>query len=68
MEMEASFLLHFLGGMGYWAGAICPAIANRREDTFDVHYQQAIENATKVAILALATVRSRYPNVRIREQ
>ncbi|MFN2166505.1 MAG: uridine phosphorylase, partial [Anaerolineae bacterium] len=24
MEMEASFLLHFLGGLGYWAGAICP--------------------------------------------
>jgi uridine phosphorylase len=65
MEMEASFLIHFLGGMGYWAGAICPAIANRRQDTIDVHYQEAIENATKVALLALATMRNRYPDVRI---
>jgi uridine phosphorylase len=28
MEMEASWLTHFLGGLGYWAGAICPTIAN----------------------------------------
>lgn len=28
MEMESSFLLHFLGGLGYWAGAICAGIAN----------------------------------------
>jgi uridine phosphorylase len=65
MEMEASFLMHFLGGIGYWAGAICPAIANRQQDTFAVHYQDAIENATKVALLALATIRDRYPDVRI---
>jgi len=65
MEMEASFLIHFLGGLGYWAGAICPTIANRREDTFDVNYQEAIKDATKVALLALATVRNRYPDVRI---
>jgi len=65
MEMEASFLIHFLGGLGYWAGAISPAIANRRENTFDHYYQEAIKNSTKVALLALATVRSRYPDVRI---
>jgi uridine phosphorylase len=65
MEMEASFLIHFLGSLGYWAGAICPAIANRRENTFDHHYQEAIENATRVALLALATVRSRYPDERL---
>jgi uridine phosphorylase len=64
MEMEASFLIHFLGGLGYWGGAICPTIANRRENTFDHHYQEAIKNSTKVALLALATVRSRYPDVR----
>jgi uridine phosphorylase len=58
MEMEASFLIHFLGGIGYWAGCICPAIANRRRDTFDVHYQRSIENGIKVALLALATLRS----------
>jgi uridine phosphorylase len=65
MEMEASFLIHFLGGLGYWAGAICAAIANRRENTFDHHYQEAIKNSTKVALLALATLRRRYPDVRI---
>jgi uridine phosphorylase len=65
MEMESSFLTHFLGGIGYWAGAICTTINNRREDTFDHHYQEAIKNSTRVALLALATVRSRYPGVRI---
>jgi uridine phosphorylase len=65
MEMEASFLLHFLGGLGHWAGAICPAIANRRKNSFSQHYQEAIKNATRVALLALANVRSRYPDVRM---
>ncbi len=63
MEMESSFLIHFLSGLGYWAGAICPTLANRRENTFDHHYQEAIKNSIKVALLALATVRSRYPDV-----
>jgi uridine phosphorylase len=65
MEMEASFLLHFLGGLGHWAGAICVAIANRREDTFAHDYQEGVRNATRVALLALATLRGRYPNTRI---
>jgi uridine phosphorylase len=59
MEMEASFLLHFLGGLGHRAGVICPTIANRQENTFDPNYQVAIANATKVALLALALLRSR---------
>jgi uridine phosphorylase len=59
MEMEASFLIHFMGGLGYWAGTICPAIANRQKDTFAVDYQAAIENATQMALLALATLRKR---------
>jgi uridine phosphorylase len=59
MEMEASYLCHLLGGLGHWAGAICPAIANRREDSFDHHYQEAVKNATRVALLALAIVRNR---------
>jgi uridine phosphorylase len=60
MEMEASFLIHFLGGLGHWAGAICPTIANRRNNTFSHNYQEAIKNATMVALLALANVRNRY--------
>jgi uridine phosphorylase len=65
MEMEASFLLHYLGGLGYWAGEICTTINNRRENTFDHHYQEATKDAINVALLALATVRSRYPDVRM---
>jgi uridine phosphorylase len=65
MEMEASFLLHFLGGLGYWTGAICPVIANRRQDSINFDYQEAMVNATKVALLALATLRIRYPDVLI---
>jgi uridine phosphorylase len=65
MEMEASFLIHFLGGLGHWAGAICPTIANRRNNTFSHNYQEAIKNATMVALLALAIVRNRYLDFRI---
>jgi uridine phosphorylase len=57
LEMESSFMMHFLGGLGYWGGSICPTIANRRLDTFDTHYQTSIENATRVALLALTTLR-----------
>jgi uridine phosphorylase len=65
MEMESSFLLHFLGGLGYWAGSICPTGANRQLDTFTSDYQDAMLNAGKVALLALATTRKRYPDVRL---
>lgn len=65
MEMEASFLLHFLGGLRYWSGVICPAIANRRHNTFDHQYQEAVVRATTVALLALAAVRSSQGDVRI---
>jgi len=65
MEMEASFLCHLLGGLGHWAGAICPAIANRRENTFDHHYQHSVRDAIQVALLALAKLRSRHPDVHI---
>ena len=66
MEMEASFLLHFLGGQGYWAGVICTAIANRQLNTFTAHYKEAMKDAAKVALLALANLRNRYPDVQIR--
>ncbi len=65
MEMEASFLIHYLSGLGHRAGAICAAIANRREDTFDHDYQQTIRNAIRVALLALADLRSRETNDRM---
>ncbi len=59
MEMETSFLCHLLGGLGHWTGAICATVANRRENTFDHHYQQSIRDAIRVALLALATLRRR---------
>lgn len=58
MEMEASLLLHFLGGLGYWAGAICPTIANRRQNTFDSQYQESVYNTTRIALQALADLRA----------
>lgn len=66
MEMEASFLLHFLGGLGHWAGAICPTIANRRWNTFDHQYQESIALATEVGLRTLASLRNRYPDARLR--
>ena len=65
MEMEGSFLCHYLGGLGYWAGEICITIANRRENTFATHYQETMKNSIKVALLAMAIVRNRYPDARI---
>ena len=58
-EMEASFLIHYLGGLGHRGGAICTAIANRRADTFDPHYQEAVARSIRVALMALAIARSR---------
>ncbi len=65
MEMESSFLLHYLGALGHWAGAICAAIAHRREETFLQDYQEAVANSISVALLALAALRSRYPDARL---
>ena len=59
MEMEASLLLHLLGGLGHWAGAICTTIAQRRTDAFDTNYIESIRNATRTALLALAIARAR---------
>ncbi|GAB6112452.1 nucleoside phosphorylase [Desulfomicrobium salsuginis] len=61
MEMETSFLCHFLGALGHRAGAICPALANRRTQTFDHDYLDAVENATRIALLALANLRASCP-------
>lgn len=57
MEMETSFLCHFLGGIGYWGGAICTAIANRRQNTFDPDYKEGVQNSIEIALLALSIVR-----------
>jgi uridine phosphorylase len=53
MEMESSFLLFFMGALGYRAGAICPIIANRRNNTFTTCYSQNIKVAAQIALNAL---------------
>ncbi|UCH80742.1 MAG: hypothetical protein JSW20_13540 [Nitrospiraceae bacterium] len=53
MEMEASFLLHFMGGLGHRAGVICAVIDNRREDRFAGHYTHYIKDAIQVALNTL---------------
>lgn len=53
MEMEASFLLHFMGGLGYRAGVICAVIDNRREDVFAEQYADYIRDAARVALHTL---------------
>lgn len=55
MEMEASFLLYFMGALGYRAGAICIVIDKHREDAFIAQYAQHIRDAVQVALNALHT-------------
>lgn len=52
-EMEASFLLHYAKALGHRAGVICAMIANRKENTFDRHYQKSVDNAIKTALNAI---------------
>ncbi|MBI2675238.1 MAG: nucleoside phosphorylase [Candidatus Aenigmarchaeota archaeon] len=59
MEMESSTLLHIMGGLGYKAGAICPAIANRREETFAEDYQKNVSDASRAAMYALHALRKK---------
>ncbi|MEM3342061.1 MAG: nucleoside phosphorylase [Thermoplasmata archaeon] len=58
MEMESSFLLHFMGALGYRAGAICPAIANRREETFTPTYLKNVRDSTEIALRTLKKLRA----------
>lgn len=53
MEMEASFLLHFMGALGYRAGVICPIIDNRRDEKFMAHYEEHIKDAARIAFRVL---------------
>ena len=53
MEMESSFLNHFMNGLGYPGASICNAIANRQANTFDSNYQESIKNTINIALLAL---------------
>jgi len=56
MEMEASFLLHFMAGLRHRAGAICAVIDNRHEDRFMEQYDHCIKDAVRIALGALHAV------------
>jgi uridine phosphorylase len=56
MEMEASFLLHFMGALNYRAGVICAVIDNRREDRFAEDYLPFIRDAVTVALKTLKSI------------
>ena len=53
MEMESSFLLHFMGALGHRAGVICPIVDNRYQGTFMTQYAKHIRDAVRVALMAL---------------
>ncbi len=57
MEIEASFLLYFMGALGYRAGVVCIVIDNRREDRFIAQYERHISDASKATLRALATLK-----------
>jgi uridine phosphorylase len=52
MEMEAGILLHFLGGVGYRAAAICVVVNKRREGTFLADYRHHVLDAARIALRA----------------
>ena len=52
MEMEAGILLHFLGGLGYHAAAICVVVNKRREGTFLTDYRHHVLEAARIALRA----------------
>jgi uridine phosphorylase len=53
MEMEAGILLHFLGGLGYRAAAICVVVNKRREETFLTDCRHHVCEAARIALRAL---------------
>jgi uridine phosphorylase len=68
MEMEASFMFHFVHALNcrasqpdslkYYVGAVCPAVANRRLDTFDGHYEENILTSLHIILRAFEKLNS----------
>ncbi len=57
MEMEASFLLHFLHPLGHRGGVICPVIDRRPTEEFLYNYQDAVRRSAEIALRALGRLR-----------
>lgn len=56
MEMETSFLLHFMKGTGHRAASICATIAHRKTERFSSDYKKNVYDAARIAIGALEEV------------
>ncbi|MEY4667802.1 MAG: hypothetical protein RL518_501 [Pseudomonadota bacterium] len=56
MDMETAFVLHFCGALGYRAGALCVAAANRELNTFAENLTDVVLKAAQTAIVALSKV------------
>ncbi len=50
IEMEASFLLHFAGGIGYRAGVICAVIDKHNDGSFVADYRDQIRDAASISL------------------
>ncbi|MEA5112650.1 MAG: nucleoside phosphorylase [Geobacteraceae bacterium] len=57
IEMEASFLLHFFGAIGYRAGVVCAVIDKRQEGVFLTEYRDSVRGAAWVALRAFNALR-----------
>jgi uridine phosphorylase len=53
MEMESSHLFHYASGLGYRAGTVCAAVANRRKETFAANSLEGVRRAVQIALRAL---------------
>jgi uridine phosphorylase len=56
MEMESSHLFHYAWGLGYRAGTVCAAVANRRSETFAANSAEGVLRAVQIALGALSSV------------
>jgi uridine phosphorylase len=50
IEMEASFLLHFMGGVGYRAGVICAVIDKQSDGSMITDYLDHIRDAAHITL------------------
>ena len=66
-EMESSALFLIAGGQGFPTATICPAVANRRLETFLHDSESAVKRSTEIAIRALQLNRKRLSEIRCSE-
>ncbi len=50
IDMEASFLLHFMGGVGYRAGVICAVIDKQSDGSMITDYLDHVRDAARITL------------------